>query len=58
MAWLKELFADAETSPRLTKWQEQFMADLRGRFELYGAGTFISDKQMAALKKVEEVIYA
>jgi hypothetical protein len=58
VAWLKDLFKDADGSPRLTKWQEQFMADMKARFEQYGATTRISPRQMESLQRVEQAIHA
>lgn len=39
---------------RLNDWERGFMKDMGVRFEKYGKGTYVSDKQWGAIKRVAE----
>jgi hypothetical protein len=55
--WLSDFLYDAIASPRLTAWEDQFVADLKERFDQYGGDTYISDKQWAILERIESKVY-
>ena len=58
--WLKEMrlmLCDAEECRRLTDWEYQFVTDVAARIALYGASIALSEKQKAALKRIEAKVY-
>ena len=55
---LTEILRDAESCARLTQWEEEFLADMRGRVLIHGSGTRVSDPQWAVLTRIEGKVYA
>lgn len=48
------ILGDAEeNNETLSAWEDEFCADMRERVEQYGKRTRVSEKQMAALDRVE-----
>jgi hypothetical protein len=43
-----------EDEMRLNDWERGFMKDMTARFEKYGKGTYVSDKQWGAIKRIAE----
>lgn len=58
LADLKELLTDAESCPRLSQWETEFMDDLRSRVLVYAAGTRISDAQWTVIRRIQGKVYA
>lgn len=52
---IQEILADAEgpDGMNLSSWELNFLSDLEQRVEQYGRRTFISDKQMEVLDRIE-----
>lgn len=42
------------TVANLTDWELRFCQDLAARFEVYNENTFLSDKQEAAIRKIQQ----
>lgn len=58
LRWIQELLADAEDSPRVTEWERSFLGDVLARLAERGQALWLSDRQMAVLKRIEEKIHA
>ena len=52
-----ELLHDAESTTRLSDWENEFLDSLRDRVVRYGADTVVSEKQWAVLKRIEAKLY-
>lgn len=57
-AALEELLEDARPCPRLSDWDERFLAELRGRVARFGPELRLSEAQASALKRIEGQVYA
>ncbi|MBL6082108.1 hypothetical protein JMJ56_29455 [Belnapia sp. T18] len=57
-ALLEELLLDLRGHPRLTRWEEQFVADIQSVLREHGPRTRLSDKQVAVLEKLREKVGA
>jgi hypothetical protein len=55
---LNELLGDAVTCPRLSDWEEGFLANIRIQLARQGSALLLSDKQREALKRIEAKVYA
>lgn len=53
-----EVLKDAESCARLTQWEEEFLADMRGRVLVHGKDLNLSDRQTTTLQKIEAKVYA
>lgn len=47
----QQLLTDAESQAR-SEWQQDFVGDMVGRWEKYGSGMFLSDKQLQTLEDI------
>lgn len=47
----QQLLTDAESQAR-SEWQQDFVGDMVERWEKYGAGMFLSDKQLQTLEDI------
>jgi len=56
-ARLREVVFDAAFSPRLTAWESEFIASIRSGLNRYGVDFQPTEKQMAALLKIERKVY-
>jgi hypothetical protein len=54
---VREILKDAESSTRLSDWEQNFLDDLRDRVLRYGDATRMSDKQMAVIDRIEQRLY-
>jgi hypothetical protein len=52
-----ELLHDAAHTTRLSAWEDQFLDDLRDRVVRFGERTFLSDRQRAALGRIEAKLH-
>jgi hypothetical protein len=53
-----DILHDAESTTRLTDWENGFLDDLRDRVVRFGERTFLSDRQRAALNRIEAKLYS
>jgi hypothetical protein len=58
LAWLDELLADALSSPRLSRWEEQFLRSIMARRRQFGERLQLRPKEMVHLREIEEKIHA
>ena len=56
-AFLQEVLKDAESSARLSQWEEEFCDDFRGRLLMYRGNTRVSDRQWEIIRRIEGKIY-
>ena len=49
---LDELMSQIDDSTLTKPFEREFMSKLRERYEKYGAGTMVSEKQMAVLRRI------
>lgn len=54
---VREILKDAESSTRLSDWEQSFLDDLRDRVLRYGDATLVSDKQGAIIDRIERKLY-
>jgi hypothetical protein len=47
----EQLLRDAESQAR-SEWDQQFVGDINERYEQYGPGMFITEKQIAVLERI------
>lgn len=47
----QRLLSDASSQAR-SEWDQQFVSDLNQRFEQYGAGMFVSARQIEVLERI------
>ena len=57
-ARIKEILSDAESCARLTEWEESFCDSMRTKALSFGDRMKLSDKQDAALLRIEEKVYS
>jgi hypothetical protein len=55
---LVELLKDAESSARLSDWEEDFLSSIRGKVLTQGRAVRVSERQDASLNKIREKVYA
>jgi hypothetical protein len=58
LRWVQEILKDAESCPRLTDWERNFVANIQEGIGRLGILARFSDRQMAILRQIEEKIYA
>ena len=56
-AELMELLRDANECPRLSEWEEDFIASIQKKLDPYGERATLSDKQEAVLERIEKKVY-
>jgi hypothetical protein len=58
VSWLQGFVDEMESrgDEKLNDWERQFVSDMTGRFQKYGARTMVSQKQWTALNKIAEKI--
>ena len=54
---LQEILNDAESTSRLTSWEQDFIDDLRDRVLTYGKRTRVSPKQQEIIDRIEKKLY-
>ena len=47
----EQLLKDAESQAR-SEWEHEFVGDINERYERYGAGMFVTDKQIETLERI------
>lgn len=47
----EQLLKDAESQAR-SEWEQEFVGDINERYERYGAGMFVTDKQIEILERI------
>ncbi len=57
-AWLKEFLADCAKSPRLSRWERDFVFNVGRRFDWFTSWLVITPKQMGILRRIEVKIHA
>jgi len=57
LARVTEILSDAETSTRLSQWENEFCDSLRDRVLEYGERVRISTKQLAIIDRIESKLY-
>lgn len=56
-SWLTDLFEMSDAnSDKLNSWERGFVADNRKRYEEHGSKMWLSDKQKACLRKIEDKV--
>jgi hypothetical protein len=54
---VQEILADAETTTRLSDWEQNFLDTLRERVLKYGDSTLVTPKQWTVIRRIEEKLY-
>ena len=54
---LAELLGDALKCPRLSEWEERFVADMQTRLDTLSGVHWVSDRQWVVLEEIEAKVY-